>query len=68
MSAMLAKLDSQTKNRVTHADARAALAHVEARRNEPFALKGKKFVQYRGLSHGLTDKGKRVFRDTALPE
>lgn len=68
MSAMWAKLDGQTRRSVTHADARAALKHLKARRNEPFALKGKRFIHYRGLSHGLTVKGKRVFRDIALPD
>jgi hypothetical protein len=68
MSAMWAKLKSQSRKLVTHDDARAALKHLKARRNEPFALKGKRFIHYRGLSHGLTVKGKRVFRDIALPD
>ena len=65
---MLAKLKSQTSRSVTHADARAALAHADARRNEPFTLKPKRFIRYRGLSHGLTVKGKRVFEDITLPD
>jgi hypothetical protein len=36
--------------------------------HEPFALKAKRHIEYRGLSHGLTDKGKRVFRDITLPD
>ena len=64
---MLAKLNSQTKRGVSHADARAALAHAEARRNEPFVLKPKRFIHYRGLSHGLTKKEPRTFRDLNLP-
>jgi hypothetical protein len=66
MSAMLAKLNSQTSRRVSHADAMAALAHVEAGRDEPFTLKAKRFIHYRGLSHGLTQKEPRTFRDLDL--
>lgn len=68
LSAMLAKLNSQTGRGVSHADARAALAHAEARRNEPFVLKPKRFIHYRGLSHALTRKEPRTFRDLDLPD
>lgn len=68
LSAMLAKLNSQTKRGVSHAEAEAALAHAKARRNEPFVLRAKRQILYRGLSHGLTQKEPRTFKDLNLPD
>ncbi|HZZ23240.1 MAG TPA: hypothetical protein VFE60_12000 [Roseiarcus sp.] len=46
LSAMWAKLNSQTSRYVNLDNARSALAHAEARCNEPFKLKDKRPIKY----------------------
>ena len=68
LSAMWAKLSSQSGSHVTIDDARAAVAYAAERRNEPFTLKPKRFVQYSSKSHALVRKEPRIFKDLDLSE
>jgi hypothetical protein len=72
LSAMRAKLTSQSGSHVSLPEASKALAHVEARRNEPFRLKEKRPIHYFQNKDGsLTPthrRAPRVFRDLDLPD
>jgi hypothetical protein len=66
LSAMWAKLGSQSSRGVTLDDVRDALAHLEARRNEPFKVQKKRHVSYKKKNLSLTDPRPQVFKDLDL--
>jgi hypothetical protein len=66
LTAMWAKLKSQSGRHVTLGDAHAALAHVEERRNEPFRVKKTRYIEYRKGGLALTDRRPQVFKDLDL--
>jgi hypothetical protein len=51
---------------VSLSDASEALAYAAERRNEPFTLKGKRYIEYRSKNHSLTRREPRIFRDLDL--
>jgi len=67
VSAMWARLNSQTGRHVILDDVHAALAHAEARRNEPFKVQKRRHAHYRRRNLSLTDPRPQVFRDVNLP-
>jgi hypothetical protein len=68
LSAMWAKLASQSGDHMTLSDAMEALVYAGERRNEPFTLKGKRYIEYRSKNHSLTRREPRVFRDLDIAE
>jgi hypothetical protein len=65
---MWAKLASQSGDHMTLSDAMEALVYAGERRNEPFMLKGKRYIEYRSKNHSLTRKEPRVFRDLNIAD
>jgi hypothetical protein len=66
LTAMWAKLKSQSGRHVPLCEAHAALAHLKARSNEPFKMQKKREIVYRNRSLGVTDRRPQVFKDLDL--
>jgi hypothetical protein len=68
LSAMWAKLASQSGRHVILDDATEALAYAAERRNEPFRVQKRRHVEYKKRNLSLTDRRPQVFKDLDLPD
>jgi hypothetical protein len=68
LSAMWAKLNSQTESHVATDHAKHALEHLKARRNEPFVVHNKRQLDFRFTRTGRRETRRRKHRyDINLP-